>query len=287
MEGISPHHPYKLFVRSIFHIEGLNDPKHLSTTSNEVTTEKFGQLSDLLLAPQLLVHRLGVQAVGLKWTVDPSINPSIIAAFRLFVNKRVKETLPPSQTDYQLEPIKAGSENEVQVSVSCDDEHRNEKISSPLRLLCPPRPPSPQLDPLVTTRPFSIAIQWKIDPSSPSPFPFDALHLYVDGKFHDEIRRSDPPTCDYHLKQLESERIYSISMKSFVGEKRLDPSTFQCAIESKWSNVLQLKCFLPPPGSAAKICKMSPRGVQLQWDKVKPVDKKIIRVRPRPPRPSV
>ncbi len=56
-------HIYRVFVRALFTVQGLDETKQASTTSNEVTTEEVIPLIDRIPRPVFKITRIGLQMV--------------------------------------------------------------------------------------------------------------------------------------------------------------------------------------------------------------------------------
>lgn len=99
-----------------------------------------------------------------------------------------------------------------------------------------------------------------------------SFQLFVDGRLVEQIEMSDRFAYRWDVLRLTEEKVYSISLKAVINGKQIDPSTFQCQIESKESNPLQKKPFLPPKGTPARIERMHPDGIDIVWDSIPPTD---------------
>jgi len=99
----------RIFVRALFRVHGLIDTKsNLTTTSNEITTTRIDPLIDLLTRPLLKVTRIGLQMASLSWKLDDSVDQSLIKGYRIILNSKPNEILPPNQHEYELRNIKPG-----------------------------------------------------------------------------------------------------------------------------------------------------------------------------------
>lgn len=98
----------RIFVRALFHVQGLTDLEYVKTQSNEMKTTKVDPLIDLITRPLLKVVRVGLQMVSFSWKLDDSVDPILIKGFRIILNSKPTEILPPTQTEYELTGIKPG-----------------------------------------------------------------------------------------------------------------------------------------------------------------------------------
>ncbi len=99
----------RVFVRALFRVRGLVDKKYnFTTTSNEITTTRIDPLIDLLTRPLLKVTRIGLQMASLSWKLDDSVDQSLIKGYRIILNSKPNEILPPNQHEYELRNIKPG-----------------------------------------------------------------------------------------------------------------------------------------------------------------------------------
>ncbi len=160
-----------------------------------------------------------------------------------------------------------GTTNDFQVSVTCQPDFSDEKISEVVRIVCPPRPKPPTIQSVRTEKLFSIIIQWNIeDDESNSQNEITTFKTFLDGKLHGEIDRDGRQSFNYEFTKLQAERTYTIYIKTCIGQKKLGRNAFQCDIESKPSNELSLKCLAPPKGTPPKIERMHPDGIDIVWD---------------------
>jgi hypothetical protein len=157
-----------------------------------------------------------------------------------------------------------GSTNDVQVSVTCDPVFVDEKLSEPVRIICPSRPQPPTIQSFQSEKPFSIGIKWKIDNNDQDEI--TTFKIFLDGKLHGEIDVNGHHSFNYEFIKLQVDQIYSIYIKACVGQKKLDGNIYQCDIESKASNELLLKCIILPKGTSPRIERMHPNGIDIVWD---------------------
>ena len=157
-----------------------------------------------------------------------------------------------------------GTTDEIQVSVTTHPDFIDEKISEPIRIVCPERPSAPKIEEVRAEKPFSIYIQWKHKANEKEEI--SAFRIFLDGKLHGEMEASGRQSFKYELNKLAADREYSIYVKSVVGEKKLDGYAYRCAVESKASNELALRCAAPPRGTTPRLERMYPHGVELTWD---------------------
>ena len=157
-----------------------------------------------------------------------------------------------------------GTENEVQVSVTTHPDFIDEKISEPIRIICPQRPSPPRIQSIQADKPFSIAIQWTIDSSDQDEI--SSFKAYLNGDLHGEIDSNGRQSFKYDFTKLQAEQTYSVYIKAVIGQKKLHGYVYQCDIESNLSNELSLKCAAPPKGTPAKVVKMHSNGVDIAWD---------------------
>ena len=99
----------RIFVRALLHIQGLTDIEYARTQSNEVKTTKVDQLIDILPRPLLKVTRVGLQLVSLSWTMPDSVDQVLIKGYRIILNSKPTEILPPTQAEYELTGLKPGN----------------------------------------------------------------------------------------------------------------------------------------------------------------------------------
>jgi len=157
-----------------------------------------------------------------------------------------------------------GTTNDVQVSVTCQSDFTDEKISEPVRIVCPPRPQPPTIQSIPTEKPLSIGIKWKIDNNDQNEI--TTFKIFLDGKLHDEIDTNGHHSFIYELIKLQTDQTYSIYVKACIGQKKLGGNIYQCDIESKASNELSLKCITLPKGTPPRIERMHPNGIDIVWD---------------------
>jgi hypothetical protein len=163
----------------------------------------------------------------------------------------------------------SGTTNDVQVSVTCQPDFSDEKISELVRIVCPPRPQPPTIQSVHTEKLFSIVIQWNIeddDNNNTNQNEITTFKIFLDGKLHDEIDRNGRQSFNYEFTKLQADRLYSIYVKTCIGQKKLGRNAYQCDIESKASNELSLKCLAPPKGTPPRIERMHPDGIDIVWD---------------------
>jgi hypothetical protein len=154
--------------------------------------------------------------------------------------------------------------NDVQVSVTCHPDFVDQKLSESVRIVCPPPPPPPTIQSSQAEKPYSIGIKWKID--SDDQDEITSFKIFLDGKLHSEIDTDDRYSFKYEFAKLQADQTYSVYVKACIGQKKLDDNAYQCDIESKSSNELLLKCFAPPRGTAPRIERMHPNGIDIVWD---------------------
>ena len=167
-----------------------------------------------------------------------------------------------------------GTKNEIQVSATTDPEFLNEKISEPIRIICPKRPQPPVIESTVVDKPFSIAIKWDMDKSHDDDGNDDdddddkisSYKIFLDGKLHGEIETDRRQSFKYNFNKLEPEATYSIYVKALICHKRYDGYNCRCEIESKASNELTLKCAAPPLGTMPRLERMYSNGIDIAWD---------------------
>jgi hypothetical protein len=140
----------------------------------------------------------------------------------------------------------------------------DEKISEPIRIVCPQRPQPVTIESIQAEKPFSIGIKWKVDHSDQDEI--TSFKVFLDGKVHGEIETNGRQSFKYDFTKLQADQTYSIYIKTLIGQKKLDGYVYQCDIESNVSNELVLKCVAPPTGTAARIERMHPNGVDIIWD---------------------
>ena len=148
------------------------------------------------------------------------------------------------------------------------------KISEPVRIICPPRPPPPTIQPNQAEKPFSIGIKWKIDENDQDEI--TSFKIFLDGKLHSEIDAECRHSFKYEFAKLQADQTYSIYVKACIGQKQLDDFVYQCDIESTSSNELILKCIAPLKGTLPKIERMHPNGIDIVWDA--PIENEDVKV---------
>ncbi|CAF1469981.1 unnamed protein product, partial [Adineta ricciae] len=264
ISGILDRHEYLVFVRTYYHIQGSKDTKYLITESNRVKTKRIDPLIELLTRPVLKVTKLGVQTASLSWKLDDTIDPSLVKGYRIILNSKPTEILSATQHEYELRNLKAGSTNEVQVSVTSHPDFVDEKISEPIRIVCPKHPHPPKIQSVIAEKPFSIRIQWEAD--SHESDDITAYRTFLNGKLHGEVENDGRQTFTFDFTKLEADDKYSIYVKSLLGQKRLEGNRYQCEIESNSSNELRLKCAVPPKGTVPRIERMHSNGVDIIWE---------------------
>lgn len=157
-----------------------------------------------------------------------------------------------------------GTENEVQVSVTTHPDFIDEKISEPIRIICPQRPTPPRIQSIQADKPFSIAIQWTIDSNDLDSI--TSFKAFLNGNLHGELDSNGRQSFRYDFTKLQAEQTYSVYIKAVTGQKKLHGYVYQCDVESNISNELTLKCAAPPRGTLARIVKMHSNGVDITWD---------------------
>ena len=80
----------------------------MTTVSREVTTAKVDPLIDLLTRPLLQVTRVGLQMVTLSWKLDDSVDQALVKGYRMILNSKPTEILPPTQREYEMRNLKPG-----------------------------------------------------------------------------------------------------------------------------------------------------------------------------------
>ena len=123
------------------------------------------------------------------------------------------------------------------------------------------------IESIPSTKPFSIAVRWKKSETDEERS-LSCFQLFVDGRLVEQIEMNDRLNYQYDVLRLTEEKLYSISMKAVSNSKQIDRSTYQCQIESRESNSLQKKAFLPPKGTPARIERMHPDGIDIVWDSI-------------------
>ena len=157
-----------------------------------------------------------------------------------------------------------GTTNEIQVSVTSHPDFIDEKISEPIRILCPQRPRPPVIQSIQAEKPFGIGIKWTVDTNDQDEI--NSFKVFLDGKLHGEIETNGRRSFKYDFNKLQADQTYQIHIKALIGQKKLDGYVYQCDIESNASNELVLKCAAPPKGTVAKIERMHLNGVEIVWD---------------------
>lgn len=140
----------------------------------------------------------------------------------------------------------------------------DEKISEPIRIVCPQRPPAPTIESIRAEKPYSIAIQWNSNTKEDEEI--SSYKLFLDGKLHGEIDTDGRQTFKYDFTKLESEKSYRIFVKALIGQKKLHGYVYQCETESLASNELVAKCAAPLKGTIPRIERVHSNGVDLVWD---------------------
>lgn len=165
--------------------------------------------------------------------------------------------------------LSLGTTNDVQVSVTCQPDFSDEKISELVRIVCPPRPKPPKIEAIRTDKLYSIMIQWNIDDDdddSNNQNELTAFRIFLNGERHGEIDINDCRSFNYEFTKLQADPTYSIYVTTCIGQKKLGRNAYQCDIESQPSNELSLKCLAPPKGTSPRIERMHPNGVDIVWD---------------------
>lgn len=140
----------------------------------------------------------------------------------------------------------------------------DEKISEPIRIICPQRPSPPRIESIQGDKPFSIAIQWTVDRNEQDDITL--FKAFINGNLHGEIESNGRQSFKYDFTKLQAEQTYSVYIKAVIGQKKLHGYVYQCDIESNISNELTLKCAAPPRGTLPIIDKMHSNGVDISWD---------------------
>mgnify|MGYP002378292438 CR=1 FL=1 len=151
------------------------------------------------------------------------------------------------------------------MSVTTHPDFIDEKVSEPIRVVCPERPPAPKLQAIRSDKPYSIAIEWQAETTNDDE-DIQSYKVFLDGKLHGEIKIEGCQTLKYDFTKLQAEKSYRIMVKAVVGQKKLHGYVYRCEIESLASNELTLKCAAPPKGTAPRLERMHPSGVDLVWD---------------------
>ncbi|CAF3616975.1 unnamed protein product [Adineta steineri] len=235
------------------------DDHGVSDEKDDLTT-----LNVPLSQPILKVTQIGIQMVNLSWTLNDSVDPSWIKAYRIIVNTKPTEILPPNQHEYKLENLEPDTTNKVQISVTSRSDFADEKISEPVHIICPPRPQSPTIQSIDSNQPFSIGIKWKINKNNSDKI--TSFKLFLDGKLHDEIDTDGQHSFKYEYTQLQINQTYSIFIKACIKQNIFDGSIYQCDIESNASNELILQCITPSKIAPLRIERMRPDGIDIVWD---------------------
>jgi hypothetical protein len=254
----------RVFIRAAFHTGESNDKNYVITTSNQVTTARVDPLIDLLTRPLLKVTRIGLQMANLSWKLDDSVDQSLVKGYRIILNSKPTEILSPNQHEYELRNLKPDTSNEIQVSVTSHRDFVDEKISEPIRIVCPQRPQPPTIQAIKADKPFSIGIKWKLEHNDQDEI--SSFKIFLDGKLHGEIETNGRQSFKYDFNKLQADNTYSIYVKALIGQKKRDGYVYQCDIESNASNELLLKCAAPPKGTTPRIERMHPNGVEIAWD---------------------
>ncbi|CAM4854988.1 unnamed protein product [Rotaria socialis] len=264
IQGISEEQEYTFFVRALFHAYESNDLNYVTTTSDEVITQNYHGLIELLTRPLLQVASIGLQMATLSWTLDSSVDQSLVKGYRIFLNSKPTEILLPNQHEYEFRNLKPGTSNEIQVSVTSDPDFVAEKTSEPIRLICPQRPQAPTIQAMEAEKPFSIQIQWTINKDEQDVI--TSFKIFLDGKLHGVVETNGRQSFKYDFLKLKSEQTYTIYIKSFIEQAKLGGYSYQCEIESNASNELSLKCATPPKGTMPRIESMDSNGIAIVWD---------------------
>ena len=164
-----------------------------------------------------------------------------------------------------------GTTNDVQVSVTCQPDFSDEKISELVRIVCPARPKPPKIQHMRTDKLYSIIIQWNIDnddddDNNNSQNGITTFKIFLNGKLHGEIDIDDSRSFNYEFTKLQADQAYLIHVKTCIGQKKLGRNAYQCDVESQSSNELSLKCPAPPKGTPPRIERMHPNGIDIVWD---------------------
>ncbi len=280
----------RIFVRAFFHVQGSMDIEYVQSKSNEVTTMTPGDSSiDLLPRPLLKVIRVGLQMASLAWKLDDSVDQTLVKGYRIILNSKPTEILPPNHHEYELTGLKPGkylcpstfsfsgkkkkreflfvflgTENEVQVSVTSHPDFIDEKISEPIRIVCPRRPQPPTIEAIQADKPYSIVIKWKLDRTDSDEI--SSYKIFLNGKLHEEIEINGRQSFKYAFNKLQEEQTYLIYIKSVIAQKKLEGYVYQCDIESNVSNELLLNCAIPPKGTTPRLERLDPNGIEISWD---------------------
>jgi hypothetical protein len=85
------------------------DIEYVQSKSNVVTTTTTDDsFIDLLPRPLLKVIRVGLQMASLAWKLDDSVDQTLVKGFRIILNSKPTEILPPNQHEYELTGLKPG-----------------------------------------------------------------------------------------------------------------------------------------------------------------------------------
>jgi len=84
------------------------DIEYAQSKSNEVTTTPGDSFIDLLPRPLLKVIRVGLQMASLAWKLDDSVDQTLVKGYRIILNSKPTEILPPNQHEYELTGLKPG-----------------------------------------------------------------------------------------------------------------------------------------------------------------------------------
>jgi len=219
---------------------------------------------------------------NLSWKLDDSVDQTLVKGYRIILNSKPTEILLPTQNEYELRHLKpgkysfinkkflkiifffVGTTNEIQVSVTSHPDFVDEKISEPIRIVCPKRPQPPIIESIQSDKPFSIAIKWQIDTDDQDEI--SSFKIFLDDKLHGEIETNGRRSFKYEFNKLKAEQTYSIYIKALIEQKKLDGYVYQCDIGSNASNELSLKCAVPPKGTIPRIERMHPNGVEIVWE---------------------
>ncbi len=176
------------------------------------------------------------------------------------------QVLPKNEFSFsRKKPIYSiGTTNEIQVSVTSHPDFVDEKISEPIRIVCPQRPQPPVIQSIQADKPFSIGIKWKINTNDQDEI--SSFKIFLNEKLHGEIETNGRQSFKYDFTKLQAEQTYFIYIKAFIEQKKLHGYNYQCDIESIASNELSLKCAVPPKGTIPKIERMHPNGIDIVWD---------------------
>jgi hypothetical protein len=157
-----------------------------------------------------------------------------------------------------------GTLTEIQVSVTTNPDFVDEKISEPIRIVCPERPQPPTIQAIKAEKPFSISIKWKLDSNDRDEI--TSFKIFLDGKLHGDIETNGRQSFKYDCNKLQDDQNYSIHVKAVIGQRKLDGYVYQCEIDSHASNELILQCATPPKGTPPRLERMDANGVEIVWD---------------------